>query len=232
MTADLRSTEGVSTRAVDRALALLSEVCGRESVSLTEAARSTGIPTSTALRLLRTLESAGFVGRAGDGSFSAGPRLLQLGATALGRNSLIRLAQPALDRIALATGETTYLSVRGPGDCATYIAMAESTRSVRHTSWIGRSVPLAGLAVGRALAGELPAADYVVQRDGFESDVTAIASAVRRPGGIAAAMSVLGPTYRIDDRSSARFGLVLASEAHALSAALGVNPATEQESDA
>ena len=52
-----------ATRTVERALALLSEVCAGEAVTLTECARHTGLPASTALRLLRTLESVGFVSR-------------------------------------------------------------------------------------------------------------------------------------------------------------------------
>ncbi len=73
---------GSSTRTVERALALLSEVCTREAVTLTECARHTGLPASTALRLLRTLESRGFISRDDDGgSFRAGPRMIQLGAT-------------------------------------------------------------------------------------------------------------------------------------------------------
>ena len=108
-----------STRTVERALALLSEVCTREAVTLTECARHTGLPASTALRLLRTLESAGFISRDDDGgSFRAGPRMIQLGATAVGRNELARLARPALDRIGTATRESAYLSIKGVDETA------------------------------------------------------------------------------------------------------------------
>ncbi|CCH80033.1 Urocanate hydratase (fragment) [Nostocoides japonicum T1-X7] len=224
MRLDLRAAEPTSTRTVDRALALLSVVGEHGPVSLTEAARRSGLPASTALRHLRTLEAAGFVVRADAGRFSAGPRLLQLGATALGRSTLVRLAEPALERIVAATGESAYLVVRGPGGTAVYIAMVEGTRSIRHTSWVGRSVPLEGLAVGLALAGDVGPAGYAAQRDRFEPDLTAIAAPVRRPGGVAAALNVLGPTYRIDGDAIERFGQILDREARALGAALGVTP--------
>lgn len=232
MTLDLHSPDVVPTRAVDRALALLSEVCGPEPIGLAEAARRTTLPASTALRLLRTLEAAGFVRRDADGAFSAGPRLLQLGATALSRSSLAHLGEPALRRIVGLTGESTYLSVRGPGDQAIHIAMAEGTRSVRHTSWVGRSVPLAGLAVGRALTGDVPRAGFVTQRDAFEQDVTAVAAPVRGPGGITAALSLVGPTHRLDDHCVERFGRIVADEAARLSSALGAGPTMEQETGA
>ena len=227
-------TEGVvtgrvsSTRAVERALALLSEVCTRQDVTLTECARHTSLPASTALRLLRTLESAGFVSRDEGGSFRAGPRMIQLGATAVGRNELVRLARPALDRIGTATRESAYLSIRGVGDTAVYIAQVEGTHAVRHSSWIGRAVPLEGLAVGLVLRGEIPEEGYVAGRDRLEPDVTAIVAPVRYPGGIAGALSVLGPTYRIDRATMHAYGRIVATEAAELSAQLGWVP-DEQE---
>lgn len=221
-----------STRTVDRALALLGQVCAEDSITLSECARRAGLPASTALRLLRTLEGSGFVARDDLGSFRAGPRLIQLGAAAIGRNTLVRLAEPALLRIVGATGESAYLSIAGPNDTAIYIAMAEGTHSVRHTSWIGRSVPLNNLAVGRVLVGAVRNGDYVAERDRLEPDVTAIVAPLLRPGGVAGAVSVLGPTYRIDDDTMHRYGRIVADEAASLAAQLGLpNPAsaTEQE---
>jgi IclR family acetate operon transcriptional repressor len=218
-----------STRTVERALALLSEVCTRDAVTLTECARQTGLPSSTALRLLRTLESAGYVRRDDDGgSFSAGPRMIQLGATALGRNELARLARPALDRIGTATRESAYLSIEGIDHTAVYIAQVEGTHAVRHSSWIGRAVPMKGLAVGQVLRGEIPQEGYVAGRDRLEPDVTAIVAPVRYPGGIAGALSVLGPTYRIDADTMHAYGRIVATEAAELSAQLG-SPPDEQE---
>lgn len=215
-----------STRTVERALALLSVVITDSPISLTECARRTGLPASTALRLLRTLEQAGFASRDAEGSFLAGPRMIQLGATAVGRHELIRLATPALDRIVDQTGESAYLAVRGTGSTALYVAQAEGTHTVRHTSWIGRSIPLDGLAVGRVLAGDLPAEGYVAERDRLEPDVTAIVAPISYPGGVVGALSVLGPTYRIDDQTMDRYGEIVAAEGARLSARLG---ATQEE---
>ncbi|MCW2783501.1 MAG: IclR family transcriptional regulator [Marmoricola sp.] len=211
-----------STRTVDRALALLAEVCAEESISLAECARRAGLPPSTALRLLRTLESSGFVARDAGGGFGAGARLIQLGASALGKQTLVRLAEPALLRIVAATGESAYLSIPGPNGTAIYIAMSEGTHAVRHTSWIGRAVPVADLAIGRALAGQVPAAGYLAERDRLEPDVTAIVAPVRHPGALAGALSLLGPTYRIDDATMERYGHLVALEAQDLSRQLGM----------
>ena len=59
--------------------------------------------------------------------------------------------------------------------------------------------------------------------DRVEPDVTAIAAPIRRPGGIAGALNLLGPTYRIDDRTMDDYGQIVAREAEGLAAQLGVH---------
>jgi IclR family transcriptional regulator, acetate operon repressor len=213
-----------STRTVDRALGLLAVVCDEDPIMLSDCARRAGLPASTALRLLRTLEGSGFVARGTDGSFRAGPRLVQLGASALGRQALVGMAEPALKRIVAATGESAYLSIAGPADTAIYIAMVEGTHAVRHTSWVGKAVPSADLAVGDALRGAVGPSGYVAQRDRVEPDVTAIVAPIRRPGGIAGALSLLGPTYRINDDTMHEYGQIVSAEADALAAQLDAPP--------
>lgn len=213
-----------STRSVERALDLLAEVCERDPISLTECARSAGLPASTALRLLRTLESADFVARDASGAFHPGTRVIQLGATALGRQSLVALAQPGLQRIVELTGESTYLVVAGPRDTAVYLAMVEGTHPIRHASWVGRAIALADLAVGAALRGDVPEAGYLAGPDRLDPDITAISAPVRRPGGVAAALNLLGPTYRIDHDTAARYGAIVSREAAAIGAQLGAGP--------
>jgi IclR family transcriptional regulator, acetate operon repressor len=136
----------------------------------------------------------------------------------------VALAQPSLARIVERTGESTYLVVRGAGETALYLAMAEGTHAIRHTSWVGRAIALADLAVGAALEGHVPPAGYVAQRDPLEPDVTAIAAPVRRPGGIAAALNLLGPTYRIDDETTHAYGRIVSAEAATIGDLLGAGP--------
>ena len=223
--APLRRDTAGSTRAVERALALLAEVCEHGVTTLAEAARRTQLAPSTALRLLRTLEHAGFVVRdADDASWLPGPQAIALGATVLGRSSLVRLTEPALQRIVAATGETAYLIVRGPAGTAVYVAMVEASRSIRHTSWVGRTIEADGLAVGRVLAGDVPAGEYLAERDLIEPDVTAVAAPIPRPGGVAGALNLLGPTYRIDEPAMHEFGRIVAREAAAVGRVLGAGP--------
>jgi IclR family transcriptional regulator, acetate operon repressor len=213
-----------TARTVERALSLLAAVAAVDGISLSECARRTALATSTALRLLRTLEASGFVAREG-AAYVPGPRLIQLGALALGRQSLVTQVRPSLQRIVERTGESTYFVMRGAKDTALYLAMVEGTHAIRHTSWVGRAIALEDLAVAQALAGDAPASGYVAQRDRDAPDVTAIAAPVYWAAGVAGALNLLGPTYRMDEDTMHRYGAIVAREAAAVSRQLGVREA-------
>lgn len=209
-----------STRTVERALSLLANVCEEGSTSLADAARAVDLSPSTALRLLRTLEASGFVRRDEAGSYRAGSRLMQLGAQALGHESIIDVCHDEMVGLEEATGESVYLSVTGHADSALYISIVEGSHSVRHANWVGRTVPMAGSAAGLVLTGQTPPEGFVVVERGIERDVTAIASPITAAGRIVAAISILVPSYRLSDASGQQCGALLAAAARRLSAGL------------
>ncbi len=214
-----------STRTVERALALLATICDRGGANLADSARECELAPSTALRLLRTLENTGFVAREGaSGMYRPGSRLIQLGAQALSNESLIDLAKPVMENLVAETGESVYLSVEGHADTALYISIVEGTHSVRHASWIGRTVPLDVSAVGHALRGRVPDEGYVIVERGVEADVTAIACPVYSEARIVAAMSLVVPSYRLCASQAAEYGRMLGSAAASLSAGLSRPP--------
>lgn len=213
-----------STRTVERALQLLGSVCDAGYITLAEAARETELSASTALRLLRTLEASGFVRRDPEAGYRPGMRIVQLGAQALSHESLVSLAMESLRHLVASTGESAYLSVPSLGGTAAehsvYIAVEEGTHSVRHTSWVGRSIPLEGSAVGVVLRGKTPAEGYVVVDRGVEKDVTAIAAPITVGRGdetrVIAALSVVAPSYRMTAGLVSAIGLQVAAEAHTI----------------
>lgn len=225
--AELSARVAASTRTVERALALMAEVADHGALTLSECARRTGLAPSTALRLLRTLEAGGFLRRVAAGRYAPGNRLVQIGALALGREPLVDRVRPSLRRIVERTGESTYLVIRGTEDTAIYLAMVEGTHAIRHTSWVGRAIAMGDLAVARALRGDVPASGYLAQRDTIEPDVTAIAAPIRWAGGIAGALNLLGPAYRIDEAAMAAYGEIVAREAAALGRDLAAAPGAE-----
>ncbi len=209
-----------STRTVERALELLAVVAEQGEASLTECARSTTLAPSTALRLLRTLESTGFVHRDDDGVFRPGHRLIGIGAQALSHDSLVAFAQPSLGELARETGESSYLCVGTPDQGVLYIAQAEGSHTIRHVSWVGHRFLQDGSAVGQALRGGTPSEGYIATVSTVDPEVMAVAAPVHAATGIVAALSVVGPAYRLDQNRIAELGALLAAEAESMSVLL------------
>ena len=209
-----------ATRTVERALALLASVCDRGGANLADTARECELAPSTALRLLRTLEATGFVRKDESGAYRPGSRIIQLGAQALSDESLVDLAGPAMDELATETGESVYLSVVGHAATAVYINIVEGTHSVRHASWVGRTVPLDVSAAGHALRGKVSEDGYVIVERGVETDVTAIACPVYSQRRIVAAMSLVIPSYRLSADQTTQYGRLLIAAAADVSARL------------
>lgn len=210
------------TRTVERALALLAEVAANDGLGLIDVARRVDLSPATALRLLRTLESSGYVLRDSGGSYYGGRRLIQVAATFMGSVPLYGLAERHLADLRDETGETAYLGVFGPGDTALYARLAESGQSIRHVSWLGKTVPLDGTAVGTALQDRCGDRGYFATRHTLEDNATAIAASVYWPdGSVAAALSVVGPTFRISDAQVQAFGDIVVAHARELAKELG-----------
>lgn len=218
-----------STRTVERALALLATICERGSANLADSARECDLAPSTALRLLRTLEATGFVAKDEAGIYRPGGRMIQLGAAALSSESLTELAKPVMEKLLAQTGESVYLSVEWHSDVAIYIGIMQGTHSVRHTSWVGRTIPLDISAAGHALRGDVNSDGYVVVERGVEPDVTAIACPVYSEARIVAALSFVIPSYRVTESDAARCGELLVSAATELSAQLSRSPKSDSE---
>ena len=84
----------------------------RAELTLGELAVMAGLNKSTAHRLLRALQSEGFIDRnQSTGGYCLGPSLMALGVQALSSNTLRLRARPLLKRLAEESGETATLEV-------------------------------------------------------------------------------------------------------------------------
>lgn len=84
----------------------------RAEMSLAEISVLAELNKTTTHRLLRALESEGFVQKSGSGGrYSLGAGLMALGVQALASSDLRRRVRPALKALARATGETATLEV-------------------------------------------------------------------------------------------------------------------------
>jgi DNA-binding IclR family transcriptional regulator len=219
----IEGPDRASVRAADRALRLLACFSeGRTTITLSEFSRITGLPVSTVSRLLATLENSGFVRRGAGGAYACGTRLLQIGLTALQSVTINEIAEPYLRQLTKTTGESAYLGIPADDGSIIYVRQSVSPKAIRHSAWLGRSVPRAGTAIGAAMDGRVATTGYSMTRRTIEPDVTAIAAPVRSPhGSIIAAINVVGPSFRISDRDIPRFGKAVVQAAAEISRELG-----------
>jgi IclR family transcriptional regulator, acetate operon repressor len=241
------------TQAIDRGAQLLVHVLESERpVGLTELANRTGMPKSTASRLVSVLERRGLVQQDGPrGRLRPGPAILRVAARGLLERNLIEAAQPALDALAEASGETINVAVPGPRGVE-HVAEVESRHFLGTGQWLDRQVDYHCTAVGKVFvafgAAELPDGELArvapgtitdrrrlatelgtVQRRGLatavdelEPGLAAMAAPVRDAGGaVVAALSITGPTLRLTAARIAELEPILISEARALGHRLG-----------
>lgn len=231
---------GVGT--LDRALAVLEAVEGGAR-TLGEVVTATGLPRSTAHRLLRALGAHGYVTLESGSGYRLGPRLLRMAAQARRDAPLRDLAQPALERLAAATGESAQLYVRSGGS-RVCVAAVESHRELRTIVPIGAELPLhAGSAAKVFLAFEPEPRRFLrrardperfardvelVRARGWaasvgerEEGVGSVSAPVRGPDGrLAAVVSVSGPAARMGRGGGRRYAPAVLRAAREIEAAL------------
>ena len=157
-------TSPTGTQAVDRAARLLTEVVhSADPMTFTGLSAATGLAKSTTSRLLLALERNGLVRRDDHGRFLPGEMFVSFAWRGGAQAGLVAVAQPFLERLGKATGETINLGVASNG-LVEQIAQVDSTFLIGGTNWIGMSVPLHCSALGKVLlahgaaqlSGQLP----------------------------------------------------------------------------
>lgn len=124
-------------------------------LTLTDLARGSGLPLSTAHRLLAELEAWNAVERRRDGTYVVGRRLWQLGTLASVQRELRDLALPPMQDLYEATHENVHLAVR-QDTVALFIERIHGKDSVRVLTRVGRPLPLHATGVGKVLLAYAP----------------------------------------------------------------------------
>ncbi|MEU6780126.1 IclR family transcriptional regulator [Nonomuraea angiospora] len=122
-------------------------------LTLTDVARRSGLPLSTAHRLVAELEEWQALSRAPDGLLRVGLRLWELGQLAPGR--LQDLAHPWLQELFATTRENVHLAVRD-GLEVLYVDKVYGRRAVPIVSRTGGRLPMHPTGVGKALLAYEP----------------------------------------------------------------------------
>jgi IclR family pca regulon transcriptional regulator len=140
----------------------------RPRLSLSDVARATDLTRASARRFLLTLESEGYV-RARDGLFELTPRVLELGFSYLSAQSLPEVAQPHLEALSHAVGESSSASILDGWDIV-YIARVPTRRIMSVGITIGTRFPAYVTSMGRVLLASLSAAELETFFEGFRGE--------------------------------------------------------------
>ncbi|MGI5440983.1 IclR family transcriptional regulator [Streptomyces shenzhenensis] len=123
------------SQTVARAIDIIGFV-SQQPRSLNEVAERAGVHKSTALRLLQTLEEAGFVRKDARGHYAMGFQLIAYGQLALDQVEARSLAHPVLQELAERHGHTVHLGEL-VGDRIVYVDKIDGRGSVAMGSRIG-----------------------------------------------------------------------------------------------
>lgn len=144
---DVRSPAPAVTRAAAVLKVLSQPNVGTLGVS--ELARQLDLPKSSIANLCTALEEAHFVRRIGDG-YTLGHYVLELGSAYLNTTDLPQDFRERTRNLATASEETVLLAML-EGDDIVYLARHDGTQPIRLASDIGRRLPAACTALGKAM---------------------------------------------------------------------------------
>lgn len=219
-----------------------------------------GLAKSTTSRLLQALERSKLVQRDQRGAFRPGALFSLYAARPNALYDLAELARPTLERIGARTEETVNLSVARGHDVvqiaqidSRYLLGSTNWVGVdapAHCTALGKVLyafrclpaprgnlerrtphsPVDGAQLEHSLV-EVRRRGWAVTLDELEVGLAAVAAPVRAAdGSVIAAISVSGPTTRINDRGITLLGELLVAEIRTLSAQLGHHPGIDARS--
>jgi len=130
----------------------MNALAAKESgATLTGVARAVGIPTSTAHRLLTTLQQERFVRFDNEHShWLIGAQCFTVGNAFVRSRDLVSVSRPYMRNLMEESNETTNLAVENSGE-AVYLAQVECRELMRAIARPGGRVPLHSSGVGKAL---------------------------------------------------------------------------------
>ncbi|MBQ7803095.1 IclR family transcriptional regulator [Rhodococcus sp. (in: high G+C Gram-positive bacteria)] len=143
-------TEGPPVSVVGRVSLVLEAFNAAGPLTLAQVTKKTGIPRSSAHRLLEQLASVGWLARSPEQTYELGVKAYEMGQAALNQNRLLHHARPVLQAFARRTGYTIQLAVVDAADTV-YLAKVNGRTSGPTPTAVGQRVPAHLTAVGRVI---------------------------------------------------------------------------------
>ncbi len=144
--------------ALERGLKLLRGFT-RETpaMSLGDIADANGLPRATAFRLIRTLETLGYLRRIdGTKTYRLGPAVLSLGFEYLASVDLPEIARPALEGLRDRTGASAHLAIRDRDEIV-YLCRVAGRSALTSNIRVGTRLAAHASSMGRVLLADLAA---------------------------------------------------------------------------
>jgi IclR family transcriptional regulator, acetate operon repressor len=138
-------------QSLDRAMALLAELAQADGLTLTELAARSGVPMSTAYRMLLTLQKRGLAEFDAPAQlWGVGVETFRIGSAFLRRRKLVDRARAVMTELVAACGETANLAV-AEEDGVVFVSQVEThepiraffrpgTRALFHASGAGKAI--------------------------------------------------------------------------------------------
>lgn len=184
-------------QSINRAFGLLETIAAAGGVcSLSGLARESGLPLSSIHRLVRTLVDLGYVRQESTRQYALGPRLIRLAEAS--SNVIAIWAKPHLARLAVDLGESANLAMLDATEIV-YIGQAQSRRSVRMFTEVGRRVLPHCTAVGKAIMAEMAEEEVrrILSRTGMPRST---ASTITEPDTLVAQLAeIRDRKYAVDE---------------------------------
>lgn len=129
-------------RTANRIVSILDALDGNGTLNLADVSEASGLDRSTTLRILRSLESHGFVRRDSDGTYGLGLRLFDLAMRFVREYDLRVIARPWMEELTEKTQKTSFLLVRADLE-ALCVEKISTTGPIRvEFMGVGDKVPL------------------------------------------------------------------------------------------
>lgn len=146
-----RSKEAGSIQVLDRAIGIMEAVSAVDGMTLTSIAHQTGTTTSTAHRILTTLEANGLVTMDRERKlWFVGVTAFQIGNGFLRNRKVVDLARPLMRDLMSEIGESVNLGIEDDG-AIVYLAQIECHNPIRAFHRPGTRTAIHSSAMGKAI---------------------------------------------------------------------------------
>ena len=160
-----------AVQSLDRGLRILGIVSAGDGLSLSEVAAASGLPASTAYRMLSTLEAHGMVEfDKNEQLWSVGVGTYRMGTAFLRRRKLVDRSRLIMQDLMEETGETANLGV-AEDDCVVFVSQVETHQAIRAFFRPGTRSPFHASGIGKAILSHLPPERIaaIVRKEGLEA---------------------------------------------------------------